>query len=225
MTGAESDVRLVPARQLVIAPVDVVFRLAPGDRPLVAAGESVVVGAPIAEHLRDPGLEEVLLPATHEAQPGDRWSGSLDGHDDCFLHLVGHHATTHLAASRRSFFRHRSPGGAGPQVWPCGGSAGLHFRGRVRGDLPRGGGSKGGGVFQGRWCVKAAGLLGTRGQAGNAPASRSSGTRRQCSRTALRIRSGAISSTLDHASRARTKADMNRLSPLKRWLTTRALDS
>ena len=81
MTGAASDVRLVPARQLVIAPVDVVFRLAPGDRPLVAAGESVVVGAPIAEHLRDPGLEEVLLPATHEAQPGDRWSGSLDGHD------------------------------------------------------------------------------------------------------------------------------------------------
>ena len=56
--------RLVPAKPLLVrSPVDVTFRLAPGDRPLIAAGESVVVGAPIAERLRDPSLEEVHSPA------------------------------------------------------------------------------------------------------------------------------------------------------------------
>jgi hypothetical protein len=79
MTPARSDVRLVSSRPLVAEPVDVVFRLTPGDRPLVAAGDSVVVGAPIAERLRDPGLEEVHVPATPEPQPGGRWSGSADG--------------------------------------------------------------------------------------------------------------------------------------------------
>lgn len=81
MTGAASDVRLVPARPLVIAPVDVIFRLAPGDRPLVAAGESVVVGAPIAERLRDPGLEEIHVPTVLDPQPGGRWSGPAGGRD------------------------------------------------------------------------------------------------------------------------------------------------
>ncbi len=80
MTAA-ADVRLVPARPLVVAPVDVVFALAPGDRPLVAAGESVVVGAPIAERLRDPGLDEVQIPPTHEPRPGHRWSGPASGGD------------------------------------------------------------------------------------------------------------------------------------------------
>jgi len=81
VTRAASDVRLVPARPLVIAPVDVTFRLSPGDRPLVAAGESVVVGAPIAERLRDPGLEEIHVPAALDPQPGGRWSGPADGRD------------------------------------------------------------------------------------------------------------------------------------------------
>ena len=67
-----SDVRLVPARRLVVAPVDAVFALAPGDRPLVSAGDSVVVGAPIAERLRDPRLEE-LDPPEVAPRPGDRW--------------------------------------------------------------------------------------------------------------------------------------------------------
>ena len=61
------------------APVDVVFRLTPGDRPLVAAGDSVVVGAPIAERVRDPSLEEVHVPATRRnPQPGGRWSGPAE---------------------------------------------------------------------------------------------------------------------------------------------------
>ena len=68
-----SDVRLVPARRLVVSPVDAFFALAPGDRPLVSAGDSVVVGAPIAERLRDPRLDELDVPTTAEPRPGERW--------------------------------------------------------------------------------------------------------------------------------------------------------
>ena len=71
-----ADVRLVPARRLITAPVDALFALAPGDRALVAAGDSVVVGAPIAERLRDPRLDEVDLPESAAApRPGARWDG------------------------------------------------------------------------------------------------------------------------------------------------------
>ena len=69
-----TDVRLVPARPLVVAPVDAVFRLGPGDRPLVAAGDSVVVGAPLAERLRDPRLDEPSGGPGPDAVPGDRWT-------------------------------------------------------------------------------------------------------------------------------------------------------
>ena len=75
MSGS-SDLALVPARRLVTAPVDVVFALAPGDRPLVAAGDSVVVGAPIAERLRDPRLDEVIIADPADARPGARWAGN-----------------------------------------------------------------------------------------------------------------------------------------------------
>lgn len=71
MTAA--DVRLVPARRLISSPVDAMFALSPGDRPLVSAGDSVVVGAPIAERLRDPRLEELDAPAATEPRPGERW--------------------------------------------------------------------------------------------------------------------------------------------------------
>ena len=86
MTGAASDLRLVAARPLVISPVDVSFHLAPGDRPLVGAGETVVVGAPIAERLRDPGLEEIHALSVPEPQPepGDRWSGPAEERDGRF---------------------------------------------------------------------------------------------------------------------------------------------
>lgn len=70
------DLALVPTRRLVTAPVDVTFALAPGDRTLVTAGDSVVVGAPIAERLRDPRLTEVIIPDTAEARPGARWAGN-----------------------------------------------------------------------------------------------------------------------------------------------------
>ena len=79
MTSATADVGLLPSRPLVVSPVDVVFRLAPGDHPLVAAGESVVVGAPIAERLRDPTLEDVHVSETQDPAPGGRWSNPGDG--------------------------------------------------------------------------------------------------------------------------------------------------
>ena len=71
---SDTDVRLVPARRLIVAPVDAMFPLLPGDRPLVSAGDSVVVGAPIAERLRDPRLDEPDVRATAEPHPGGRWT-------------------------------------------------------------------------------------------------------------------------------------------------------
>lgn len=68
-----SDVRLVPARQLVVSPVDAFFALTPGDRPIVAAGDSVSVGSPIAERLRETRLDELEIPASFGPQPGVRW--------------------------------------------------------------------------------------------------------------------------------------------------------
>lgn len=70
-----SDVRLVPTRRLVVAPVDALFALRPGDRSLVSAGDSVVVGAPIAERLRDPRLDESEVDAAGDPRPGGRWTG------------------------------------------------------------------------------------------------------------------------------------------------------
>jgi hypothetical protein len=81
VSGAGSDIRLVLARPLVSAPVDVVFRLAPGDRALVSAGDSVVVGAPIAQRLRDPRLDEVAISATATPRPGRRWSPGTESRD------------------------------------------------------------------------------------------------------------------------------------------------
>ncbi len=69
-----ADLGLVPVRRLIESPVDIVIALAPGDRPLVEAGESVVVGAPIAERLRDARLEEVSIQSSADPTPGARWS-------------------------------------------------------------------------------------------------------------------------------------------------------
>jgi hypothetical protein len=69
------DVRLVPARRLIVAPVDAVFALTPGDRSLVAAGDSIVVGAPIAQRLRDPRFDEVDISESAGPRAGTRWAG------------------------------------------------------------------------------------------------------------------------------------------------------
>ena len=70
----ETDLVMVPSRRLVESPIDAVFALAPGDRALVEVGGSVVVGAPIAERLRDARLEEISVPSTSDPLPGSRWS-------------------------------------------------------------------------------------------------------------------------------------------------------
>lgn len=75
------DLALVPARRVIESPVDAVFALAPGDRVVVDAGASVVVGAPIAERLRDPRLEDKAAPDGIEPKPGDRWQVSGRAHD------------------------------------------------------------------------------------------------------------------------------------------------
>jgi hypothetical protein len=77
-----NDVRLVPARRLIAAPVDAVFGLAPGDRPVVSPGDSVVVGAPIAERLRDPRLDEHEVAPSVLARPGGRWVGAVRRGED-----------------------------------------------------------------------------------------------------------------------------------------------
>lgn len=64
------DLGLVRMRRLLDGSVDVTFPLAPGDRALVAAGESVVPGAPILERVRDPRLIDVVVPETAETRPG-----------------------------------------------------------------------------------------------------------------------------------------------------------
>lgn len=63
---------LVAVRSLLDGPVDATFRLGPGDRPLVAAGESIVAGTPVAERLRDGHLSELGIPAGSDPQPGRR---------------------------------------------------------------------------------------------------------------------------------------------------------
>jgi hypothetical protein len=69
---APRDLGIVRMRRLLESPIEVTFPLAPGDRALVAAGETVVPGAPIVERVRDPRLDDVAVPATSEPAPGGR---------------------------------------------------------------------------------------------------------------------------------------------------------
>ena len=63
-------------RRLLDGPIDVTFPLSPGDRALVAPGESVVAGTPIIERVRDPRLSDVVVPDSSDPKPG---SFILDG--------------------------------------------------------------------------------------------------------------------------------------------------
>ena len=74
--AAADGLELVAARPLLEAPIDVRFHMAPGDRILVAPGDEVLPGAPLAERLRDPRLEDVAG-APSGARPGGRWTGEL----------------------------------------------------------------------------------------------------------------------------------------------------
>lgn len=65
------DLGLVRMRRLLDAgPIDVTFPLAPGDRALVAVGESVVPGEPIVERVRDPRMSDLVVATSAEPRPG-----------------------------------------------------------------------------------------------------------------------------------------------------------
>lgn len=74
MSEALDDLGLVARRTLIRDEVEIRFALAPGDRPLVAGGEAVVPGTPIADRLRDARLAEVVVPESAEPRPGARVS-------------------------------------------------------------------------------------------------------------------------------------------------------
>lgn len=71
-----SGLGLVTRRQLVASPIDALFPLRPGDRPLVKAGEAVSRGQPLIEHYRDP--RTIVVTAVERGDgppaPGERWS-------------------------------------------------------------------------------------------------------------------------------------------------------
>lgn len=71
----EAGLDLVHRRAVLDGPIEVNFRLAPGDRPLVSAGDAIVPGAQIAERLRDPRVVELPPGVTDDgARVGDRWT-------------------------------------------------------------------------------------------------------------------------------------------------------
>lgn len=65
---------LVRLRTVVAAPIVAWFPLRPGERALVAPGEAVVRGAPLAEHIREPRTAVVDGPTA--AEPGSWWVAS-----------------------------------------------------------------------------------------------------------------------------------------------------
>ncbi|HET7029262.1 MAG TPA: hypothetical protein VFI34_02030 [Candidatus Limnocylindrales bacterium] len=65
---------LVGQRPLLGDAPEILFRLAPGDRPLVAPGDAIVAGTTIAERLRDASVVDLGPAAAAEtARAGDRW--------------------------------------------------------------------------------------------------------------------------------------------------------
>jgi hypothetical protein len=76
MTRDLDGLELVARRTLLVSPLDAFFRLHPGDRPLVKAGEAVGRGQPLLEHHRDPRTIVVAGPIGEDgtAGPGDRWT-------------------------------------------------------------------------------------------------------------------------------------------------------
>lgn len=70
--GLVGDLGLVSARRLIGGPAEVTFSMAPGDRALVAAGETVVAGAPIVERIRDAELSDQIVLASADPKPGGR---------------------------------------------------------------------------------------------------------------------------------------------------------
>jgi hypothetical protein len=71
---------LVHRRAILDGPIEVSFRLAPGDQPLVVPGDAIVAGTTIIERLRDARVVELAPTATTEtARAGHRWMSAHPG--------------------------------------------------------------------------------------------------------------------------------------------------
>jgi hypothetical protein len=85
ISETQDDLDLVPARRFVIVEPVARFGLTPGDRILVAPGDQVTPGLGLAEHPRDPRVDDgppVAAPDERDRPPlraGDWWPG--DGHE------------------------------------------------------------------------------------------------------------------------------------------------
>ncbi|MBI2762625.1 MAG: hypothetical protein HYX54_02550 [Chloroflexi bacterium] len=75
--SSASGLDLVRLRALTLDGVEARFPLQPGDRHLVAIGETVVRGAPLAERLREARTEVAAGPAGRSGVPGGWWQGPL----------------------------------------------------------------------------------------------------------------------------------------------------
>ncbi len=75
VTPAQSGLELVARRSIHFSPIDVLFPLRPGDRPLVLEGEAVGRGQPIADYIREPRTIVSQVPGAdgRVAAPGERW--------------------------------------------------------------------------------------------------------------------------------------------------------
>ncbi|HEY7523897.1 MAG TPA: hypothetical protein VH720_09645 [Candidatus Limnocylindrales bacterium] len=113
-----AGIELLGARPLLVSPVDVTVRLAPGDRPLVAVGESVAPGAPIVERLRDAHVAIVEPAADLALRPGDRWPLESGHHALEEQPLIG---AGGARPTRRASGRHRSTEPAGELLFEAGG--------------------------------------------------------------------------------------------------------
>lgn len=73
-----AGLELVARRTLVVSPIDMLFPLQPGDRPLVKEGEAVGRAQPIVEQVREPRTIVVAGVGTPEepGTPGDHWTAS-----------------------------------------------------------------------------------------------------------------------------------------------------
>jgi hypothetical protein len=71
-----AGLELVARRTLIVSPIDMLFPLHPGDRPLVKEGEAVGRAQPIVEQIREPRTLVVTGVGTPEepGTPGERWT-------------------------------------------------------------------------------------------------------------------------------------------------------
>jgi hypothetical protein len=82
LVGSAPGIELVAVRTLLEPGFDTWFRLAPGDRLLVSAGEDVEIGQSLAIPTRDPAIREIRMAREADGarvQPGTPWHASPTG--------------------------------------------------------------------------------------------------------------------------------------------------